>query len=150
MLADAISGLLLTVLGLYAAVKGQKIMVVTDGVAGPEYSNVVDMVFSADSKHLAYRALTGQQPVVVMDGKPTEPFDILTALTFSPDGTHYAYAALKGTTGKIYLDGVPLQSLYTAWVRDSRPIWPSNDAIDLLMARDRTLLQVRVQLQGKK
>src|SRR3954452_21093330 len=108
------------------------------------------MVYSADSKHLAYRALTGQQPVVVVDGKATEPFDVLTAVNFSPDGTRYAFAALKGSTGKIYVDGVPVANAYTAWVRDSRPVWPANDAIDLLMARDRTLLQVKVQFQGKK
>jgi len=132
----------------YAAVRGEQIIVVCDGALGPTYSNVVDIGFSADSKHVAYRAVTGQQPVVVVDSKPLPPCDAVTPVTFSPDGAHYIFAALRGISASIYVDGAALPYAYTSWMRDSRPVFASANAVDLLMARDRALLQVRVNLAG--
>lgn len=132
----------------YAAVRGKQLLVIADGVESVPYVNVLDLGFSPDSKHLAYRAVIEKQPVLVMDGKAGEPFDTLSPVAFGPDGAHWVFAGLRGTTASIYVDGVPLPEAYTAWVRDSRPVFARNDAVDLLMARERNLLQVRLTIGG--
>jgi roadblock/LC7 domain-containing protein len=132
----------------YSGVRGQQFVVVCDGVEGPRYERIVDMSFSSDSRHFVYRATANQQPLVVIDGKPSPPYDTLTPFTFSPGGSHCVYGGLRDAIATVVADGADLPKTYTAPMRDSKPVFLTTDAADLLMWRDRELLRVRVKFAG--
>ena len=75
--------------------KGDKVCVVLDGQAGPEFDGIGCLLFSDDGTHLAYTVRTGAKWRMVVDGKPgieLEWVDTRNAL-FSPDGKRLAYLA---------------------------------------------------------
>jgi hypothetical protein len=72
--------------------------VVVDGREEKEYPSVDQLVFSPDSKHLAYRANEDLFPlqtdyVVVKDGVEGKHYPGLEFLQFSPDSKHLTYVA---------------------------------------------------------
>lgn len=96
----------------YAARKGEKWFVVTDGQQGGAYNNARDLVFSADGKHLAYAAQRGGKWFAVIDGRESEEFDEVKILSetsgrpvFSPNGDRAAYSARKGGKWFLVVDG---------------------------------------------
>jgi len=91
--------------------------VVADGVEGNWYPVVGRLVYSPDSKRLAY--ITGQKmggmshPLVpegsgfiVVDGKDIRQFDSAGAVTFSPDSAHWACGIRVGNSSLVVMDGV--------------------------------------------
>jgi Tol biopolymer transport system component len=82
---------------------------VIDGKEDVEYegnSPTGDIIFSADSKHNAYRVLRRPQSFVIRDGIPEKNFDVVgTFPVFSPDSKRLAYLAAKGTNWMMIVDG---------------------------------------------
>lgn len=73
----------------------EKWCVVKDNVAGEIYDKIFDIVFSYDSKHMAYAAVKDQQMVMVLDGKEIAEADVMGYPVFSIDSEHFAYALAK-------------------------------------------------------
>ena len=79
-----------------------------DGQAGPEYDGVGDgsLLFSPDSKRVAYQAQNGGKSWMVVDGqKVGTDYDQASGLIFSPDGNRVAYVAQKGGKMLVIVDG---------------------------------------------
>ena len=96
----------------YAAARGGKWRVVTDGIDGPEHDRIGQdsVVFSPDSRRLAYIARRGRDSFVqfvVVDGVPGKPYDgiIGSGLAFSPDSKHVVYGTGRGGKGFVVVDG---------------------------------------------
>lgn len=100
--------------------------IVLDGKEGPMLDEIVDgparlpagagtaglrgqsgIVFSPDSRHLAYAGWIGKDAVVVVDGTIGEPYDQIgmIGIFFSADSRHVAYAAGKGSQWFVVIDG---------------------------------------------
>jgi hypothetical protein len=86
---------------------------IVDGIEGKAYERIGStIVFSPDSKHVAYIAQSaGKKFVVVMDGREEKPYDNIGngSLLFSPDSTHLAYGAQSGDKRFVVLDGKELK-----------------------------------------
>ena len=75
-------------------------MIVVDGKPGPKFevgvSNTPGIVFSPDSKHLAYVGISGNNAAIfVKDNKKLESFEKIDQIKFSPDSKHVAYSAME-------------------------------------------------------
>ena len=79
-----------------------KQFVVVDGKEGKQYESIGEgtLIFSPDSKHLAYmaRESTKTYPFVVVDGNEGNEYEGIGgwSLKFSPDSKHVAYAVKRG------------------------------------------------------
>lgn len=86
--------------------ENRKIVVILDGKKSKsyDYAHTTDdeLIFSADSKRLAYRAYRNQKVIAVVDGHESDscgkginraPCTTVVGLQFSPDSSHYAYVA---------------------------------------------------------
>lgn len=82
---------------VYAARKGEKYLVVHDGVAGPEWDEVEAVSITPSGEHWLYTAFTGASMGLVVDGKSERPGTnpstklFFTDATFSADGKRVAY-----------------------------------------------------------
>lgn len=64
------------------------------------------LVFSADSRHLAYAIGEGNKFAVVVDGHIGASWDLITrGPTFSSDGDHLAYTVVEARKSRMVLDG---------------------------------------------
>ena len=54
---------------------GAKGLVVVDGKEGKSYDGIADIIFSPDSRRVAYAAAVGRKSFVVVDGKEGKPND---------------------------------------------------------------------------
>jgi Tol biopolymer transport system component len=92
------------------------ILVVVNGQEGKRYNgkniSLGDLVFSPDSKHVAYRILidaannSGRgEGFVVSDGKEGKHYMMPGQIKFSPDSSHLAYAARAGSERFVVVDG---------------------------------------------
>lgn len=79
--------------------------VVVDGVKGKAYDVIEKIIFSPDSKHIAYIARRGDSRLVVVDGVEQAEYGSINAdsLVFSPDSKHLVYLQ---DHGEIVVDGV--------------------------------------------
>ena len=122
----------------YAARKGEKWSVVTDGQQSGAYDNARDLVFSADGRHLSYAAQRGGKWFAVIDGREGEEFDEVNILAtnfglsvFSPDGNRVAYSARKGGKWFMVADGQAGPAF--DWIRG--PFFSSDSSHLLYFAR---------------
>jgi len=78
-----------------------------DGKQGRPYDGVgvEALVFSPDSRRLAYPALRDRRWRVVLDGEEGEPFGGVGEIVFSPNSKHVAYLASRGGRWHIVRDG---------------------------------------------
>ena len=78
-----------------------------DGKAGRPYDGVGvgALVFSPDSRRLAYPAQRGHGWHVVINGEEGEPFGGIGEIVFSPDSRHVAYLARRGGRWHVVRDG---------------------------------------------
>ena len=108
----------------YIAKRGDKELMVIDGVAGPEYDEVgraqggggtggyqytrLEPAFSNDGRHVAYRAGRGGKWFIVADGVESAAYDYIEGYdpTYSGDGLHLAYAARRGGKWFAVVDGI--------------------------------------------
>ena len=95
-----------------------KFIVLVDGKARNGYYGTVgenSIIFSSDSKRLAYAAAGAHMGVVkwflVVDGKEEKKqYDGVTAPVFSPDSKHFAYQAYKSSVNRfVVFDGNELK-----------------------------------------
>jgi WD40 repeat protein len=72
---------------------------VVDGREQKGYGLVEGLLFSPDSKHVAYLAdkRWNRGTSVVLDGKEGKPYDQISGICFSPDGNRLAYVAYHRT-----------------------------------------------------
>lgn len=91
----------------YAAKRGKKWLMVTDGKEGQEFVEVDSPQFSVDGKHFAYRAMTQRSGtgnrefvrwVMVVDAQNGPEFEEVSPAVFSPDGQHVAYRGKRTPT----------------------------------------------------
>jgi hypothetical protein len=63
----------------YAAVKGNSVFVVVDGVEERHYDDIISgsIAFSPDGKHLTYAAIQDKRALLVVDGKEVREHDII-------------------------------------------------------------------------
>jgi hypothetical protein len=98
----------------YAAQKGQKWCVVSDGQPGTDYDQVGEPAFSPDGRHVAYAAQKGQKWCVVSDGQPGPDYDNVEQLPvlFGPDGRlayvvageYKRFVVVQGVAGPDYAE----------------------------------------------
>jgi hypothetical protein len=112
----------------YVAHEGDQLLVVVDGVPGPAFAAVPDMVggerliFSRDGKHVAgvfIRPGKEHDRVVVLDGVPGKDYDNVFGVTFSPDSRRLAYHAVRGREHFVVVDGQehgPYREVDTPWL----------------------------------
>jgi len=83
--------------------------VVVDGKAGAKYDRIFNLIFSPDSKRVAYivHKNMGGGRFVVVDGQAGTEYKWVTSLIFSPDGKRVAYTARKGEKSLVVVDGKP-------------------------------------------
>src|SRR5207253_1711826 len=96
----------------YVARRGQKHLVVFDGMEGREYDQILErsrdscFTFSPDGKHLAYLAMLGGKQILVVDGKESELDGGIASLTFSPGSSRFAYQlSHPGNKCRVVIDG---------------------------------------------
>jgi Tol biopolymer transport system component len=86
-----------------------KLLAVVDGVEASKYDGIDEssIIFSPDSKHVAYVAAEGEKRFVVADGQPGTRYDLLDAasLVYSSDSKRLAYVAGKGKRQFVVVDG---------------------------------------------
>jgi len=97
----------------HSARRGDKWLVVADGIEGKEYAGIWDIIFSPDSRHLAYTA--GPSPILVFLGLEfgykscvivdREEFNWASNPVFSVDGKRLAHAARRNDKEFIVVDG---------------------------------------------
>ncbi len=77
------------------------------------------IVFSPDSRRVAYTAARGDKMVAVIDGEEGPPYDEIQGLAFSPDSRRVAYFVWDGRWGRMVLDG--REGPGHAWVQGGGP-----------------------------
>ena len=95
----------------YVARRGERYVVVVDGVEGKPYRLIkyVDVCFSSDSKRVAYAAWRDPMDVVVVDGVEGKPYHSIgqESLCFSRDGKRLAYVGWENNDRDLVIvDGV--------------------------------------------
>lgn len=69
----------------------EKWRVVRDGNPEAVYDKIFDLIFSYDSKRLAYAAIKDKRMVMVVDGQPLDTYDVAGLPVFSFDSRIFAY-----------------------------------------------------------
>ena len=90
------------------ATSGNNDLVVVDGKEDKEYDSIGkgSLIFSSDSKQVAYVAQTNDNWFVVVDGKVEKKYDGISkgSLIFDPDSKHIIYVALSGSKWFVVID----------------------------------------------
>ena len=81
--------------------------VVLDGQEGKAYRDAYGLVWSPDSKQIAFKTRTEKGECVVVGGAEGRPYGRILMLTgFSPDSKHFAYVAMRRVEKGYYVDTV--------------------------------------------
>jgi hypothetical protein len=92
----------------YAVQKSREAYVVLDGKDEKAHVGVMGLVFSPDSKRVAYTAIAGSKKwLTVIDGKEGAAYDALGTPGFSPDSKSVVNGAKLGEREFILLNGQP-------------------------------------------
>jgi len=96
---------------VYMAKKGERFVVVVDGVESPEFESISAPVFSPDGSKLAYFGEREGVDSLNLNGKKIEdllPDDICEyVIYFSPDGRRLAYFRVRAGKWSLVLNGKP-------------------------------------------
>lgn len=117
----------------------EKLRVVVNGTEGPDYDDIISLIVSPDSKHVAYIVQEGEKFMLIVDGSSqyatgenifpkgegeypgveifeegSELIPGVQEVTYSPDGNHLAYLVYVESEDRFYImvDG-KLQEGYT-------------------------------------
>jgi hypothetical protein len=90
----------------FLAPRRHKWIAVLDGVEGPAWDDIEDLIVSPDWKHVAYRAKRGDAWLFVVDGLVSERHASVRDIAFSPDSRHVAYVASSDGRKFVVCDGV--------------------------------------------
>lgn len=91
---------------------GNKNQVVADGKSGPEFEQVSQVQFSADSKRVVYLAQSNRKHFVVVDDEESDAFDYKPDhFALAPVGSRYVFVALEAGKREqsVFVDGKPHQ-----------------------------------------
>jgi hypothetical protein len=69
------------------------------------FPDVSPVVFSPDSKRVAFAAYDGKKWAAVVDGQRGQDYDGVAALQFTPDSAHVVYRALLKNVGEVLVIG---------------------------------------------
>jgi Tol biopolymer transport system component len=102
----------------YVATVEPKKVVIANGKRDRAYSETGELVFSSDSKHLAYSAQRDGKWCIVYDGMEGPLYDGVgkSMPIFSDDSKHLAYVAKRGDQWMLILDGKespPIEEVYS-------------------------------------
>jgi hypothetical protein len=110
------------------------------------YTNIRDLVFSPDSRRLAFVAQNGLQHFVVVDGKESQGYNLVENFQFSPDGSRHAFEAALKAERRVVVDMVD-QPVVRSIVRNTLTFSP--DGRRFAYAAEQSMLDIRVFLDGK-
>lgn len=82
------------------------VCVVRDGVAGPAYDAVPQLLYSADGEHLIYRARRGGRDYAVVDGREVAAAERIGGLVYSDSAGRLAYTRKTARGWAVVVDGV--------------------------------------------
>jgi hypothetical protein len=138
--------------------------VVVDGVEGKEYGGIgrESLVFSPDSRRVAYVARRGGKELVVVDGVEGNEYGGIQArpgfgptpgvlgvlegsLVFSPDSRHVAYLARRGDKQFLVVDGVEGKE-YEGFLSGSRLVFDSPTQLHALAFRGGEFFRVEMEI----
>jgi len=124
-----------------------KQLVVVDGVEGKEYDSILKgtLVFSADSKRVAYVAERYDKDLVVVDGVEGKEYDLARAPVFSPDSKRVVYEATRGGKWLVVVDGVEGKE-YDGFLKGREPVFDSPSQLHALALRGGEFLRVEVEI----
>jgi hypothetical protein len=123
-------------------VEGVKWVEVVDGVAGPEYDEVGDAVFSPDGKRVAYSPKKGEKWLIVLDGVEEARYDVVGDAVFSPDSRHVAYTANHSKRRVVVVEDGVEGPEYDLVVRDG-PNFLADGTLVYLATKGGSLYRVR-------
>lgn len=87
---------------------------VADGVMSVPYDEILDLVYSENSKGFGFLGRRDDRWYTVINGKEGSPYDEVRGLAFSPDGSEYAFAARTGNVWSLVKNGAEIAKLGTA------------------------------------
>jgi Tol biopolymer transport system component len=134
--------------------------VVVDGVEGKEYGAIgrESLVFSPDSRRVAYVAGRGGKQLVVVDGVEGDEYGAIQArpvwptpgvlggsLVFSPDSRHVAYLANRGDKQLVVVDGVEGKE-YQGFLMGSRLVFDSPTQLHALAVNGGDFFRVEIEI----
>jgi len=140
----------------------RKGLVVIDGKEGKEYDDigsniwvalidgplafvmVGNLLFSPDSKHLAYAAMSGDNLFVVVDGEEGKEYGGVDGPIFSMDSKRVAYIARRDGKNFVVVDGVE-GTKYDAFL-DSKFVFDSPKLLHALALRNNEIFRVEVEI----
>jgi len=105
------------------------------------YFLVCGMVFSDDSKRLAYGGRRGNKFFLVVDGKQGTDYDALGYFGFSQDGKHRAFTAKKGDKAVIVVDGKERATYDSV---PAGPVFRADGVLEFLAANRPSLYRIEV------
>jgi hypothetical protein len=106
------------------------------------------VLFSPDSRRVAYGAAEGSEQYVVLDMTPLRGHYglVFQAATFSPDSSHIAYLAMPGQRSYEVAVDAKEWPLADGPIAGACLIWEDNSVVRILAARGRRVLPVRYPL----
>lgn len=135
----------------FAGIREGKKAIWLDGKAVPmdvtmiDYGNTLPIVFSPDSRRLAFSVKSEEGIHWVVDGKagPASKIGAGMALSFSSDSRHFAFMSIQDTHGaaNIVVDGV-VRATYTPVA--SGPVFRNDGVLEFIAADDAGLCRFEV------
>jgi hypothetical protein len=111
----------------------------------------LSVVWSADSKHLAYNVLEGTSRNVFVDGKPGAEGFLYSMATFSPDSRHFAVAGTKPNSKShtLFLDGKAVTTLDDVeWRTPATWTFQSDGKLRVLAKKDGQFQRILIDPQS--
>jgi Tol biopolymer transport system component len=116
-----------------------------DDVEGNPYKSIFHLVFSPDSKHVAWNALRQGKWLVVVDGVEGRAYEVVfDGPVFSPDSKHVAFTAERGGKQLLVADGAEGNE-YDRFVGNG-PVYDSPTQFHALALRGGELFRVETEI----
>ena len=94
------------------------------------------LLFSKDSKRLAYGGTRGGKAFLVVDGQKGEDYDELGHFEFSADAKHVAFQATKGPRCVLVVDGIERATYASV---PAGPVFRTDGALEWIAVAEKTL-----------
>lgn len=133
----------------YALAEGDRHVLVYDGEVRARHEKMTNapVLFSPDSRKVAYAAEEGDDQLVVVDDRPGKRYHgIAGDRGFSPDSSHFVYFAMYAPKEYACVVDDEEWPLPGGPVLGSRIVWNDDHNLHALIAKDRRVMVVRLQL----
>lgn len=129
----------------YLASKGRERVVIVDGIADDVTMDFMagGILFSDDSRHLAYGGRVGRRCFLVVDGKKESEYDAIGFFGFSADGSHFAYCAQEHERYVIVVDGKECATYASV---PAGPVFRSDGTLEFLYTDDKSLYRAEIDI----